>query len=186
MSTRAEPGDVFAVARAVVCGWWQQEAFWQRERLWAQRLERVAFATSRRSEVAARWPAAWWRLVARDAVVFPEVVAVAAALVDPALRLLVTGERLLVRRSPDDGRFVTVLGDRLERGWLGEVERPERPSALQAWMRGLAREAHSPSLSDSTQRGMWQVQAAHQPADVGTGCVCWPPLPLSPSEGMPG
>ncbi|RZB19618.1 hypothetical protein StrepF001_12905 [Streptomyces sp. F001] len=167
--TGAEPGSVFAVARAVVCGWWQQDAFWQREQVWGQRLERVTLDTSRRIEAASRWPAAWWRLVARDAVVFPEVVAVAAVLVDPALRLLVTDERPLVRRSRHHGRFVTALGDRLERGWLKEVERPERPSALQAWMRGLARELRSPSPSGSAHSGMWRVQAAHQPAEVGVG-----------------
>jgi hypothetical protein len=164
-----EPGDVFAVARAVVCGWWQQEAFWQRERVWGQRLERVALDTSRRNQAAWQWPTEWWQLLARDAVVFPEVVAVAAALVDPALRLLVTDGRPLVRRSRHHDRFVTALGDRLERGWLGEVERPERPSALQAWMRGVARELRSPSLSGSAHSGMWWVQAAHQPAEVGAG-----------------
>ncbi|GDY69985.1 hypothetical protein SAV14893_093780 [Streptomyces avermitilis] len=168
-STGAEPGAVFAVARAVVCGWWQQEAFWEREQVWSQRLERITLDTSRRSEVASEWPAAWWQLVARDAVVFPEVVAVAAALVDPALRLLVTDERPLVRRSRHNGRFVTALGERLERGWLGEAELTEKPSALQAWMRGLAREVRSPSLSGSARREMWRVQAAHQPAEVGAG-----------------
>lgn len=135
----------------------------------SRHLERATLDTNRRSEAASQWPAAWWRLVARDAVFFPEVVAVAAALVDPALRLLVTDERPLVRRSRHHDRFVTALGDRLERGWLREVERPERPSALQAWMRGLARELRSPQLSGSAHSEMWQVQATHQPADVGAG-----------------
>ncbi|MGW1055316.1 helicase associated domain-containing protein [Streptomyces sp. NPDC002521] len=131
-------------------------------------LRTVEGDASRRNEAASQWPAAWWRLVARDAVA-PEVGAVAAALVDPALRLLVTDERPLVRRSRHHGRFVTTLGDRLERGWLKEVERPKRPSARQAWMRGVARELRSPSLSASAHSGMWRVQAAHQPAEVGAG-----------------
>ncbi len=165
----ATPGDVFAVARAVVCGWWQQEAVWQRERIWGQRLERVALDTSRAAEAASQWPTTWWQLVARDAVIFPEVVAVAAALVDPALQLLATDERPLVRRSRHHDRFVTALGDRLDRDWLNEVERPERPSALQAWMRGLARELRSHSLPGSAHSGMWRVQEAQQPAEVGAG-----------------
>ncbi|MGW1917626.1 hypothetical protein ACWCQS_45000 [Streptomyces sp. NPDC002076] len=187
--TGAEPGAVFAVARAVVCGWWQQEAFWQREQVWDQRLERVILDTSRRNEAASQWPTAWWRLVARDAVVFPEVVAVAAALVDPALQLLVTDERPLVRRSRHHGRFVTALGDRLARGWLGEVERPERPSALQAWMRGAERELRSPSPSGSATRKMWRVQAAHQPAEVGAGLrllATTPPVTVRRHAGSTG
>ncbi|MER6385475.1 Helicase associated domain protein [Streptomyces sp. NPDC001250] len=189
MSMGAGPGSVFAVARAVVCGWWQEEAFWQRERVWGQRLERVILDTSRRNEAVSEWPAAWWRLVARDAVEFPEVVAVAAALVDPALRLLVAGERSLLRRARRNDRFVTVLGDRLERGWLGEVEQPERPSALQAWMRGLAREFRSPSLSGSAHGKMWQVQAAHQPVDVGARLrllATTPPLAIRGHAGSTG
>ncbi|WP_330358362.1 helicase associated domain-containing protein [Streptomyces chartreusis] len=162
-----EPGDVFAVARAVVCGWWQQEAFWQRETVWGRRLQRVTGSTGRTPEAASRWPVAWWRVVARDAVVFPEVVAVAAALVDPAMRLLAAGEGVLVRRAGRDGRFVTELANRLGRGWLGEVERPDRPSALQAWLSGVARERCSPRLSGSTDGGLWWVREAHRPVDVG-------------------
>ncbi|MFH8349669.1 helicase associated domain-containing protein [Streptomyces sp. NPDC018045] len=189
VSTGAEPGAVFAVARAVVCGWWQQEAFWQREHVWGQRLERVTLDTSRRNEAAAQWPAAWWQLVARDAVVFPEVVAVAAALVDPALRLLVTDERPLVRRSRRHDRFMTALGDRLERGWLKEVEWPERPSALQTWMRGVARELRSPSRSASPHSGIWWVPAAHPPAEVGAGLrllATTPPVAFRGHAGVAG
>ncbi|WP_369253709.1 Helicase associated domain protein [Streptomyces sp. R35] len=185
-STGAEPGSVFTVARAVVCGWWQQEAFWQREQVWGQRLERVTVDTGRRDEAVSGRPVAWWRLVARDAVVFPEVVAVAAALVDPALRLLVAGERSLVRRAGHDGRFVAALGDRLGRGWLGEVERPDRPSALQAWLGALAREGRSPSLSGSADGGLWWVQVAHRPVEVGAGLRLLGTTPPVASRGHVG
>ncbi|BBJ37437.1 hypothetical protein SSPO_001550 [Streptomyces antimycoticus] len=167
VDTGAEPGAVFTVARAVVCGWWQQEAFWQREVLWGRRLERVAVDTGRRNEAGLGWPESWWRLVARDAVVFPEVVTVAATLVDLALRPLVTDERSLVRRAGQAGRFVEALGDRLGRGWLKEVERPDKPSALQAWVSGLAREHRFPSRSADS--GMWWVRVAHRPVEVGAG-----------------
>ncbi|MCT9113056.1 helicase associated domain-containing protein [Streptomyces mirabilis] len=162
-----EAGAVFTVARSVVCGWWEQEAFWQREQVWGQRLEHVVLGTSRKHRAVSGRPAAWWRLVARDAVVFPEVVTVAAALVDPALRSLVAGGRSLVRRAGQEDHFVTTLGDRLGRGWLGEVERSDEPGALQAWMSGLARELRSPSLAGQAHRRMWWVGAAHRPVEMG-------------------
>lgn len=164
-----KPEAVFAMARAVVCGWWQKEAFWQRERAWGRRLERVALETSCRDGPASGWPEAWWRLVARDAVVFPEVVTVAAALVDPVLQSLVPFGRSLVRRAGDDGRFVAALANRLGRSWLAEVERPDEPGALQAWMNGLARKRRSPSSSGSVHRSLWFVQMAHRPVEVGAG-----------------
>ncbi|MEU9222464.1 hypothetical protein AB0D47_38850 [Streptomyces sp. NPDC048376] len=39
------PVEVFALARAVVCGWWELEAFGERERVWGRRLEQVVAAT---------------------------------------------------------------------------------------------------------------------------------------------
>lgn len=158
----AEPGAVFAVARAVVCGWWEQEAFRQREQVWGRRLERVVVATSRRHPAASGRPDTQWRLMGRDAVASPEVVTVTAALVDPALRPLTAGPRSLVPWAAQDGHFVAALGDRLGRGWLGEAEPPDRSGALQAWLSCLARACRSPSLSGAAHRGMWWVQAAHR------------------------
>jgi hypothetical protein len=64
-------------------------------------------------------------------------------------------------------RFVEALGDRLGRGWLKEVERPDKPSALQAWVGGLAREHRFPSRSADS--GMWWVRVAHRPVEVSAG-----------------
>ncbi|MET8647615.1 transposase [Streptomyces sp. NPDC004074] len=171
MRAGVEPAAVFTVARAIVCRWWQLDDFWQRERVWGQRLERIAAQTARAFQASPTWPIAWWRLVARDAVVFPELVTVAAALLDPSLQQLVVGRsdgRPLVRRPGQDGKFVAALSARLERGWLNEVEQPERSGALQAWMSGLVSEYRSLS-SPATHRGMWWVRAAHRPVEVGAG-----------------
>ncbi|WP_406349826.1 Helicase associated domain protein [Streptomyces sp. NBC_00658] len=167
-----DPSVVFAVARAVVCGWWQQEGFWEREHVWRRRLERVAAQTIRAHPAVSGWPVTCWRLVARDAVVFPELVTVAASLVDPASRRLVVdgpGQRLLVRRPGQGGEFVAALGARLERRWLSEVEQPDGSGALQAWMSGLARERHSRSSPGQGHRGMWWVRVGHRPIEVGAG-----------------
>lgn len=107
--------------------------------------------------------------MARDAVVFPEVVTVAAALMDPALRPLVADGRSLVRRAGQEDHFMAALGDRLGRGWLREVERSDGPGTLQSWMSGLTREMPSLSLSGQAPRQMWWVGAAHRPVEVGVG-----------------
>ncbi|WP_328687999.1 helicase associated domain-containing protein [Streptomyces phaeochromogenes] len=169
MGAGVEAGAVFAVARAVVCGWWEQEAFWQREQVWGQRLERVVLGNSRKPRAEVGRPDAWWRLVARDAVVFPEVMTVAAALMDPALRPLVADGRALVRRAGHEDHFMAALGDRLGRGWLREVEESDGPGALQAWMSGLTRGMRSPSLSGQAHHQMWRVGAPHRPVEVGVG-----------------
>ncbi|MFE9776494.1 ATP-binding protein [Streptomyces sp. NPDC005931] len=78
----AEPERVFALARAVVTRWWEQAYGWERETIWPRRLHLVACGD-------AGGDLERWRIVGRDAVVFPEVVAVADALLDPAMAELV-------------------------------------------------------------------------------------------------
>ncbi|MBM9506789.1 TniQ family protein [Streptomyces sp. KK5PA1] len=75
----ADPGRVFAMAHAVVCAWWEQALQWERERIWPARLHAVAGG-----DAGPRfW---WWRVIARDAVVFPETVALARVLLDPGMQ----------------------------------------------------------------------------------------------------
>ncbi|WP_257136647.1 hypothetical protein [Streptomyces sp. f150] len=78
----AEPERMFALAHAVVARWWEQALHWEREKVWPRRLHRVAGGD-------AGGDLEWWRIVGRDAVIFPEVVAVADALLDPGMGKLV-------------------------------------------------------------------------------------------------
>ncbi|WP_331721218.1 hypothetical protein [Streptomyces sp. NBC_00212] len=71
----ADPEKVFALAYAVVARWWEQALHWDRETIWPRRLHQVAGGNAG-TELER------WRIVGRDAVVFPEVVAVADALLD--------------------------------------------------------------------------------------------------------
>ncbi|MFD7056935.1 hypothetical protein ACFWBS_53345 [Streptomyces mirabilis] len=79
---RAEPGRVFALAHAVVARWWEQALNWEQESVWPRRLHQIAGGN-------AGGGLERWRIVGRDAVVLPEVVAVAGALLDPAMAQLV-------------------------------------------------------------------------------------------------
>ncbi|MEV7840029.1 DNA-binding protein, partial [Streptomyces albidoflavus] len=96
----AEPERVFALAYAVVARWWEQAYTWERETIWPQRLHQVAGGD-------AGGDLERWRIVGRDAVVFPEVVAVADALLDRGMAELVWMDSGAgrPRALPPDGVF---------------------------------------------------------------------------------
>ncbi|MFJ3310351.1 hypothetical protein ACIPSA_46660 [Streptomyces sp. NPDC086549] len=72
----------------------------------------------------------------RDAVVFPEVVAVAEALLDPGMAELAWHDSGAGRpRSPPaDGAFCRRPGERTGRAWLGPLAAVDYGGPLIAWM----------------------------------------------------
>ncbi|MFE2867028.1 hypothetical protein [Embleya sp. NPDC059259] len=107
---------MFGVAWAVVCRWWESALQWEREEIRPRRLHAVAGGD-------AGGDFEWWRVVGRDAVTFPEVVAVADALLGPVMaerswRDSGAGRPWL---GPVDGAFCRELGVRVGRPWLGSV-----------------------------------------------------------------
>ncbi|WP_143674577.1 MULTISPECIES: Helicase associated domain protein [Streptomyces] len=169
----ADPGEVFALARAVVCEWWGRKEFWEREQVWGARLEEVVAATRWWGGDAdpVGWGAEQWRLLVRDVVVFPEIVGVAGPLVEPDVRQLVAGEGAsgLVRGRDVDARLAAVLGERLKRRWLVELEE-DGHGALTSWVRAVVREQRRAIGSRPGQgRGLWWVRAVHRPVEVGAG-----------------
>ncbi|MFF0143074.1 transposase [Streptomyces sp. NPDC005227] len=165
------PGEVFTLARAVVCGWWEREDFWAREAVWGPRLEGVVAATRRRWDASAvGWGEAQWRLLVRDAVVFPEIVAVAAALVDRQLveRVGRTTRGLLRDRAGVE-QFAAVLGERLDRPWLVGVESAGAPGPLTRWVLVTAGEQRRMDAAPAARgaKGKWSVRAAHRPVEAG-------------------
>ncbi|MCT9010509.1 Helicase associated domain protein [Streptomyces rhizosphaerihabitans] len=170
----AAPGEVFALARAVVCRWWELEDFWARETVWGPRLAGVAESTQRRCGNVPGWGEAQWRLLVRDCVVFPEVVAVAAALVDTRLVERV-GRQMkgLLRDRAGVEPFAAVLGERLQRPWLAGVERAGAPGPLARWVAMTAREQRKPDgvLPLRGFKGKWSVRAPHRPVEVGVGLL---------------
>ncbi|MGW5285000.1 transposase [Streptomyces collinus] len=163
----AEPGEVFALARAVVCGWWEQEEFWEREKAWGPRLEQVAAATARRAGHPQGWGDEQWRLLVRDVVVFPELTLVAQALLDPRLQDLAAADGGLVRGG-GRGRVVAALGERLGRGWLSEAQ-VHVSGALASWAQAVIRQRRTAAGSRPRQGryGLWWVPMAHRPVELG-------------------
>ncbi|MEU4800537.1 DNA-binding protein [Streptomyces sp. NPDC023327] len=159
----AEPETVFALAQAVVARWWEQAYGWEREMVWPRRLHQVAGGD-------AGGDLERWRIVGRDAVVFPEVVAVADALLDPAMAELVWVDSGAgrPRALPADGMFCRRLGERVGRPWLGPLVATDHGGPLIAWMGGvirLRRGAGGPPGYDNDP--WWLRQEHHAPTMAG-------------------
>ncbi|MGW0469192.1 DNA-binding protein [Streptomyces sp. NPDC003027] len=154
----AEPERVFALAYAVVARWWAQAYAWERETIWPRRLHQVAGGD-------AGGDLEWWRIVGRDAAIFPEVVAVADALMDPAMAELVwvDGGAGRPRALPADGMFCRRLGERVGRPWLGPLAATDHGGPLIAWMGGVIRRRRTAGGSPGWGDDPWWVRREHQP-----------------------
>ncbi|MFD9051757.1 DNA-binding protein [Streptomyces zaomyceticus] len=157
----AEPERVFALAQAVVARWWDQAYSWERETIWPRRLHQVAGGD-------AGGDLERWRIVGRDAVVFPEVVTVADALLDPAMAELVwvdsgAGQP---RALPADGMFCRRLGERVGRAWLGPLAATDHGGPLIAWMGGVIRRRRTAVGPPGDADDPWWVRREHQPATM--------------------
>ncbi|MFD8354931.1 helicase associated domain-containing protein [Streptomyces coelicoflavus] len=116
-----------------------------------------------------------WRLLARDAVVFPDVVAVACALADPRLQHLAAGGgrgQVGVRgtaRGRSGGERVTAeLGRPLGRPWLREVE-AAWAGPLSMWAQAVARARSRPVVAAPGPAHVWWVRSVHRPVEVAPG-----------------
>jgi lambda repressor-like predicted transcriptional regulator len=155
----AEPEQVFALAYAVVARWWEQALNWERETIWPRRLHQVAGGNAG-TELER------WRIVGRDAVVFPEVVAVADALLDPAMAQLVWADSGAgrPRALPADGAFCRRLGERVGREWLGPLAATDYGGPLISWMRAVIRIRRGAGGPPGYDNDPWWLRQEHQSA----------------------
>lgn len=161
-----DAGDVFGLAYAVVARWWEEAYGWEREKIWPERLHLVAGGN-------AGVDLERWRVVGRDPVIFPEVVVVADALLDPGMRQLVWtdsgGER--PRPLPADGEFCRRLGERVGRPWLGSRVAVDHGGPLIAWMGTVIRLRRHPEGRPGPyarfDENLWWVRQEHQPSTMG-------------------
>ncbi len=157
----AEPERVFALSRAVVARWWEQAFGWERETVWPRRLHLVAGGD-------AGGDLERWRVVGRDAVVFPEVVAVAEALLDPAMAELmwVDSGAGRPRALPMDGLFCRGLGKRVGRPWLGPLAAADHGGPLLAWMGSVIRLRRGAGGPPGYDNDPWWLRQEHQAATM--------------------
>ncbi|MFI1184085.1 DNA-binding protein [Streptomyces sp. NPDC020799] len=175
-------GEVFGLAYAVVARWWEGAYGWEREEIWPRRLHRVAGGNAG-SDLE------WWRVVGRDAVIFPEVVAVADALLDPGMAQRVWadsgGER--PRPLPADGEFCRRLGERVGRPWLGPLVAVDHGGPLLAWMGAVIRLRRRPGGRPGPfarfDEDLWWVRQEHQPAAMAAGLRAVSRERMTPGSG---
>ena len=156
------PGAVFAVARAVVCQWWDLALEWNDERIWPQRLHALAGGDASDN----LW---WWRAVTREATTFPETVALAGALIDPAVADKVwhdSGGPGTFRISPRDGQFEQELARRLGRPWLARVGATTDSTALTALRGAVVRQRHGIGQPGDWGQDPWWIPRDHQPTST--------------------
>ncbi|MFE7560808.1 DNA-binding protein [Kitasatospora sp. NPDC057500] len=155
------PGEVFAVAYAVVCRWWEQALEWPQERVWPARLHALAGGDAGGDF----WR---WRAVARDAAIFPEVVEVAGALLDPVMAELVWRDSGAgrPRALPADGAFCRRLGERVGRGWLGALAAVDFGGPLTAWMGAVIRRRRGVAVPPGHRDDLWWVRRELQPPSM--------------------
>ncbi|MEU6242787.1 hypothetical protein [Streptomyces sp. NPDC047024] len=130
----------------------------ERETIWPRRLHQVAGGD-------AGGDLERWRVVGRDVVVFPEVVAVAEALLDPAMADLVwvdsgSGRP---RALAADGLFCRRLGERLGRTWLGPLAATDHGGPLLAWMGSVIRLRRGAAGPPGYDNDSWWLRQEHQP-----------------------
>ncbi|WP_369185840.1 DNA-binding protein [Streptomyces sp. Y1] len=154
-------GEVFGVAWAVVCRWWDLALEWPEERVWPARLHALAGGDAG----GEFWR---WRVVARDAAVFPEVVEVARALLDPGMAELVWQDSGAgrPRALPADGAFCRQLGERVGRPWLGPLAAVDFGGPLIAWMGAVIRRRRGASLPPGHRDDLWLVRRELQPPSM--------------------
>ncbi|MER6330536.1 DNA-binding protein [Streptomyces sp. NPDC001034] len=157
----AEPGQVFAVAHAVVARWWEEALHWEREEIWPRRLHQVAGGNAGTDFER-------WRIVGRDPVTFPEVVAVADALLDPAMTELVWRDSGAGRPRPlpADGAFCRRLGERVGRGWLGPLSAVDYGGPLLTWMGAVIRRRRGQGGPPGWRDDPWRLPREQQPATM--------------------
>ncbi|WP_329503378.1 hypothetical protein RFN58_00050 [Streptomyces iakyrus] len=152
---------MFALGYAVVARWWEQALHWEREAVWPRRLHQIAGGNAG-TELER------WRIVGRDSVVFPEVVAVADALLDPALAELAWQDSGAgqPRPLPADGAFCRRLGERVGRGWLGPLAATDYGGPLTSWMGAVIRIRRGAGGPPGYGNDPWWLRQEHQPASM--------------------
>jgi Helicase associated domain len=143
--------EAFTTAQAILASWWG--APWPEETVWPERLRQMTHGD------------AAWRDAARDAVSYPEAVALTAFLADPRVQeqLLADAGTHQPHALADVPRFVGELARRLERPWLAGHLGALTTGPLNTWVRACirTRAGHKPKT-----RSMWHIPPPHRPAPI--------------------
>ncbi|MDW8810246.1 DNA-binding protein, partial [Streptomyces scabiei] len=156
-----EPQQAFTLAHAVVARWWEQALYWEQEEVWPRRLHHLAGGNAG-SQLG------WWRIVGRDAAIFPEVTAVAQALLEPAMAEVAwraSGGMQPRARGADDA-FCHRLGELVGRTWLGPELAADHGSPLNDWRGAIVRARRHETGPAGWREDPWRLKREQQPATM--------------------
>ncbi|MFI5877656.1 hypothetical protein ACIBAH_35620 [Streptomyces sp. NPDC051445] len=147
---RPDAARAFEVPHAVIVSWWAQQ--WPEEELWPHRTRQVTPLGA---------DPGWWRLLARDAVTYPETVALTSVLTNEHTRqrlLADTGGHLphTLAHAP---ALVSQLARATRRPWLAERIASTSAGPLLLWVQHCARADADPAITDR----LWMLHMAHRP-----------------------
>ncbi|WP_330319450.1 helicase associated domain-containing protein (plasmid) [Streptomyces clavifer] len=150
---RPDTARAFEVAHAVIVSWWAQQ--WPEEEEWPDRVRQMAPSGA---------DAGWWRLLVRDAVVYPETVALARVLTGAHVRqrlLVETGGHLphMLAHTP---AFIAGLARVLRRPWLLDRIASASVGPLLVWVQHCVRAGAGSAAAGS----LWELRTAHRPRSV--------------------
>ncbi|OUC93014.1 Helicase associated domain protein [Streptomyces swartbergensis] len=170
---RPEAVRAFEVAHAVVVSWWAQQ--WSEEEQWPRRVRQL---TPQGADPG------WWRLLARDAVTYPETVALTSVLTDERTRqrlLADTGGHLPHTLAHVPG-LVGELAQVTGRPWL--VERIASTSAgpLLLWAQHCVRAAADAAVADR----LWTLHMAHRPRPIARELTAYRDAAQQPEKAARG
>ncbi|WP_245873982.1 helicase associated domain-containing protein [Streptomyces phaeoluteigriseus] len=150
---RPNTARAFEVAHAVIVSWWAQQ--WPEEEQWPRRALQLA---------APGADPGWWRLLVRDAVTYPETVALTSVLTDEHTRqrlLADTGGHLphTLAHTP---ALVTQLARAMNRPWLAERIASTSAGPLLLWVQHRVRADADTAVTDR----LWTLHMAHRPRPI--------------------
>ncbi|MEU5768964.1 helicase associated domain-containing protein [Streptomyces asoensis] len=143
----------FQVAHAAVVSWWAQQ--WPEEERWPHRERQMAPPGTDPD---------WWRLLVRDAVIYPETVALASVLTREHTRrqLLADTGRHLPHTLAHTPALVGELAQATKRPWLGERIASTSAGPLLLWAQHCVRVAAEPAAADR----LWTLHMGHRPRPI--------------------
>ncbi|MEU1091561.1 helicase associated domain-containing protein [Streptomyces sp. NPDC005576] len=150
---RPDAAGAFEVAHAVVVSWWAQQ--WPEEEQWPQRVRQMAPPGA---------DPGWWRLLARDAVIYPETVALASVLTDNRIRerLLADAGGHLPHTLAHVPGLVGELARVMGRSWLAERITSTSAGPLLVWVQHRVRAGADAAAADR----LWTLHMAHRPRPI--------------------
>ncbi|MEV5901863.1 helicase associated domain-containing protein [Streptomyces sp. NPDC052127] len=170
---RPDAARAFEVAHAVVVSWWAQQ--WPEEEQWPRRALQL---TPQGADPN------WWRLLARDAVTYPETVALTSVLTNERTRqrlLAETGGHLphTLAHTP---ALVAQLVRATNRPWLAERIPSTSAGPLLLWVQHCARADADAAVADR----LWTLHMAHRPRPIARELTAYREAAQQPEKAAGG